>query len=124
MSLWKFLAVFLGGGAGSTLRYWLAQALIGQSLWGVPLPTLLANLLASGILGLVWLAHLHDRQALTYVLLASGFCGGLSTFSTFAQDNVVLMVRFGWGAVALNILFNVTLCTALAYILTRQVAAS
>lgn len=124
MSFFKFMAVFLGGGLGSSLRYFLAQALITRSLWGVPLSTLTANVLASVVLGLVWAGNLREKQSVEFVFLASGFCGGLSTFSTFAQENVLILERLGWAPMVLNILFNVVLCTLTAFLLTRYMSLS
>lgn len=116
------LAVFLGGGLGSVLRFGLAQAFFTRHLWGVPLSTLLANVLASFILGVVWIVGFREKNPSLYLLTATGFCGGLSTFSTFSQENVVLWARWGAWPVALNIAFNVILCTGVAYVLTRHLA--
>jgi CrcB protein len=124
MSFIKFLIVFVGGGLGSSLRYLLAQVLITRSLWGVPLSTLTANLLASFILGIVWVSDMRDKQSETFVFMASGFCGGLSTFSTFAQENVLIWERLGWLPMLINILFNVILCTLTAFLITRYVGAA
>lgn len=124
MSFFKILAVFIGGGLGSSLRYFLAQILITRSLWGVPLSTLMANLLASLLLGIVWVSDIRDKQSETFIFLASGFCGGLSTFSTFAQENVLIWERLGWLPMLLNILFNVILCTLTAFLITRYAGAA
>ncbi|MCS6981348.1 MAG: CrcB family protein [Flavobacteriales bacterium] len=114
------VAVFLGGGLGSVLRFGLAQAFMNKFLWGVPLSTLLSNMLASLIVGLVWLVGFREKNPSLYMLLATGFCGGLSTFSTFSQENVLLWARWGPGPVVLNIAFNVILCSGIVYVLTRH----
>ncbi len=82
-----FGLVFFGGGIGSMCRYGLT--LITQP-WQLRFPwaTLLANALACLILGLVLGWHqqgvLSDQRRL---LLATGFCGGFSTFSTFTAES-------------------------------------
>lgn len=114
------VAVFLGGGLGSVLRFGLAQAFMNKCLWGVPLSTLLANLLASLILGLVWIAGFREKNPSLYLLIVTGFCGGLSTFSTFSQENVLIWARWGIGPVVLNVAFNVILCSGIVFVLTRH----
>jgi CrcB protein len=80
-----YLLVFLGGGIGSICRFFLTKAT--PPTWAFPYATLLANLLSCFILGS--LIGLRMRGALpqnAQFLLASGFCGGFSTFSTFSME--------------------------------------
>jgi CrcB protein len=80
--------VFLGGGAGSIARFALGRWL-NDSVSGIPFGTFAANVVGSLLIGLIlgaaakgdWLNH-H-----TTLLLATGFCGGFTTFSTFAYEN-------------------------------------
>ena len=71
------LLVALGAGIGAAVRFTLAQRLDGAWHRG----TLLANVAASFVLGLVVGAELGRDLGL---LLGTGFCGGLSTYSAFA----------------------------------------
>jgi len=82
-----FVVVFLGGGIGSICRYGLFL-LVQPFQPRFPWATLLANGLACLALGLFlgWhnAGYLSDQKRL---LLATGFCGGFSTFSTFTAES-------------------------------------
>jgi CrcB protein len=88
----QLLLVFVGGGFGSVLRF-----LIGKYLNNVetPIPygTFTANILGSLLIGII-LGLAAKNDALTpnnTLLLATGFCGGFTTFSTFAYENHVFL---------------------------------
>lgn len=102
--------VFLGGGFGSICRYGLILLL---QPWQPRFPwaTLLANALACLALGalLGWQQHglLSDQRRL---LLATGFCGGFSTFSTFTADGWRLFQQGQATMAVVNIVLSLTLC--------------
>ena len=89
----QFLLVFIGGGLGSVFRFLISQiSFFNYSKF--PAPTLLSNIVGCLILGLVLgnaikNNHLNSPQTL---LLATGFCGGLTTFSTFAYENITIII--------------------------------
>src|SRR5689334_20843246 len=85
------LAVALGGAAGSVLRYWMGLALLGASR-GIPVNTLTINVAGSFVLGVV-LAAVPGSNTPLRLLLATGFCGGFTTFSTFTAEIVALDER-------------------------------
>ncbi|WP_310993860.1 fluoride efflux transporter CrcB [Aequorivita marina] len=80
--------VFIGGGLGSSLRY-VFSLYLNDFKNGVPYGTLLANILGSLFIGFILgLALKNDTLSQNTVLfLATGFCGGFTTFSTFAYEN-------------------------------------
>lgn len=84
----QLLLVFIGGGFGSVLRFLIGNSLNSTNS-GIPYGTFLANIIGSLLIGFI-LGYalknnsLNDNQTL---LLATGFCGGFTTFSTFAYEN-------------------------------------
>ncbi|MDO1499935.1 fluoride efflux transporter CrcB [Winogradskyella maritima] len=88
----QLLLVFLGGGAGSVLRYIVGRWL-NSPQDGIPYGTFLANILGSLLIGII-LGLATKNNALNSnqtLLLATGFCGGFTTFSTFAYENHVFL---------------------------------
>jgi len=87
----QLLFVFIGGGFGSVLRYIVAKYLNNQD-HSIPLGTFTANILGSLLIGII-IGLAAKNNTLTQnqtLLLATGFCGGFTTFSTFAYENHVL----------------------------------
>ncbi|MFG6687131.1 fluoride efflux transporter CrcB [Mariniflexile sp. HNIBRBA6329] len=88
----SILLVFFGGGFGSVLRYIIGKYLNNPEN-GIPYGTFLANILGSLLIGLI-LGFAAKNDSLTQnqtLLLATGFCGGFTTFSTFAYENHVFL---------------------------------
>ncbi|AXT19348.1 fluoride efflux transporter CrcB [Flavobacteriaceae bacterium AU392] len=88
----QLLLVFIGGGFGSTLRYIIGKYL-NSTETGIPWGTFTANILGSLIIGII-LGFAAKNETLSQnqtLLLATGFCGGFTTFSTFAYENHVFL---------------------------------
>tara|TARA_Y200000002_G_scaffold348679_1_gene324800 strand:+ start:275 stop:643 length:369 start_codon:yes stop_codon:yes gene_type:complete len=88
----SFLLVFLGGGLGSGLRY-LVTIAMNQYSKVLPFGTFTVNILGCLLIGLV-LGYAQKENTLTSnqtLLLATGFCGGFTTFSAFANENLELI---------------------------------
>ena len=88
----NFLLVFIGGGLGSGIRYIISKYL-NSSIGSFPIGTFTVNIIGSLIIGLV-LGYAAKENSLTQnqvLLIATGFCGGFTTFSAFAQENFELL---------------------------------
>ncbi|QTD37185.1 fluoride efflux transporter CrcB [Polaribacter batillariae] len=88
----QLILVFVGGGFGSVLRYLIGKFL-NDAETGIPYGTFIANILGSLLIGFI-LGYAVKNEALSQnhtLLLATGFCGGFTTFSTFAYENHVFL---------------------------------
>ena len=88
----SLLLVFIGGGVGSALRYLIGKWLNSPDT-GIPYGTFAANILGSLFIGIILglAAKNNSLNSNQTLLLATGFCGGFTTFSTFAYENHVLL---------------------------------
>ena len=74
------LYLALACGLGALVRYFFSRYNQGSVL---PLGTLIANLLGCFLIGLFY-NHVESKEV--YLILATGFCGGLTTFSTLNDE--------------------------------------
>lgn len=83
----NFIAVFLGGGLGSILRYFANLI--------CPFPTVVVNIIGSFVIGFFYVYFMHktDLANPVKVALTVGFCGGLTTFSTFSLEVFKMMEK-------------------------------
>ena len=88
----QVLLVFLGGGLGSMFRYMINRFIVTKQLnplWA----TLSVNVLGSLLIGIIlgWAMRSTNLSQNTVLFLATGLCGGFTTFSTFAYENQQLI---------------------------------
>ncbi len=84
--------VFLGGGIGSCLRYLISKSL-NPIFSNFFLGTFLVNVIGCLIIGIILGYTIKDSflSQNQVLLLATGFCGGFTTFSAFAYENHQLL---------------------------------
>ncbi len=116
-------AVGIGAALGALLRWQLSERL-NRLFPDIPPGTLTANIIGGYIVGLA-LAFFAQREDLPVewrLLIVTGFCGGLTTFSTFSSEIVSLLQQGRFGVAASGIALHVasSLIATLAGIGTWQ----
>jgi len=113
-----FLAISLGAIVGANARYWMGRSALRLLGPVFPYGTLAINVLGSFILGffMIWTTERVLVDPRWRLLIAVGFCGGFTTFSSYAFESVSLMEQGQWLLVGSNFLANnvLTLAAALA----------
>lgn len=91
MLLKNIIIVGCGSFAGGALRYLLSYFI--QSRQGFPAATFLVNILGCFLIGLfIALLSKNGNTNQQWLLLAvTGFCGGFTTFSTFANESITML---------------------------------
>lgn len=132
MSLAGFCAVCICGGIGAVCRFALDGAV--RRLWkrSFPLSTFIINALASFAIGIIAGIAAHPRMhgflpsavdpAAVRMIIATGFLGGFSTFSTAVNETVSLARRKKYGT-CIGYFFSMAaapvLCVALGYFIVK-----
>ena len=105
----QILLVFFGGGIGSVSRFLIGKWL-NSSEKVMPYGTLLANVVGCFIIGIVMghfvKQHLNQDQTL---FLATGFCGGFTTFSAFSYEGQLLLKSGDFSSFAIYTILSFTL---------------
>ena len=116
--MWKsIVAIGLGAALGALLRWQLGSRL-NSVFPTIPPGTLTANLIGAYVIGLC-IAFFATYPAISpewRLLIVTGFCGGLTTFSTFSAEVTTLLQqgRIAWalGAVAVHVFGSVAMTFA------------
>ena len=120
----SFILVFLGGGLGSGLRY-LVTIAMNQYSKVLPFGTFTVNMIGCLLIGLV-LGYAQKENTLTSnqtLLLATGFCGGFTTFSAFASENLELIRNgelFNFSIYAIGSVFLGIVLILIGYLLVNK----
>jgi CrcB protein len=115
-------AVLVAGAVGAVIRYALSRRYPVRP-GHLPGGILIVNVVGSGVAGAV--IALAERAALgadVRLILLTGFCGGLTTFSTWCVETIELFDGGRWRAAVLNILVTVVVglgAATTAYLLLR-----
>lgn len=111
----NFLLVGLGGALGSMLRYAFYLAITVKQF---PLATFAVNIIGSFIIGAVLGLSLKDDLFLNNwkLFLATGICGGFTTFSAFSLENITLLQNEKYFIALVYIVSSIVLGIAAAWL--------
>ena len=112
-----FIYIFIGGGLGSLVRYGFGILAKRYFDFSLPIGTFLANIISCFIVGIT-IFLLKDKIQLHSVIqpfILIGFCGGLSTFSTFSNETAQLIHQGNWIWAIGNIFISITLGVLMIY---------
>jgi CrcB protein len=115
------LAVALGGALGAVSRYGLDRAIESRSSSSFPWATLAVNVSGCLLVGFLIAAVVdrHDAPAWVRAGMIVGFCGGYTTFSTFAQETLDLAEGRATGLAVANAVLSFALGIAAVAVGTR-----
>ena len=114
----NYIIVFLGAGMGGMVRYWGSNFVYKFLPTTFPYGTLFVNVLGSFIIGIV-MYYLDANEMITQnvrIFLTIGFCGGLTTFSTFSYETINYLKEQQYLYAGLNILANVFVTLVVLFI--------
>lgn len=107
----ELMYIFIGGGAGSVLRY-LAQQIVHERMAPLAFPlswgTCIINITGSLLIGLFYSLSTQLPMEIR-LFLTVGLCGGFTTFSTFSHEALTLLERGFYTSFALYVLLSFTL---------------
>ena len=93
MNFYKILLVGIGGFVGSMLRYVSSRSIDEKFNSLVPYGTLTVNIAGSFVLGIIyaWAIRKTGNAENIRLFFGAGFCGGFTTFSAFAFENLNML---------------------------------
>lgn len=111
------LAVLAGGMIGAPARYLTDRLVQARRDSVFPWGTFTVNMAGSAVLGFLLGAERHlGLPPVLFALLGTGFCGGLTTFSTFGYETLRLLEDGAIGAAGLNVIGSLAVGVLMAWL--------
>lgn len=109
--------IFVGGGLGSLARYGVSQIFEHYFSPQLPIATFVSNIISCIFLAGILFFFQDKINQSTWIspFLLIGFCGGFSTFSTFSNETVQLVMNGQWMWAIANMLISIITAFAIIY---------
>ncbi|MBJ2256399.1 MULTISPECIES: fluoride efflux transporter CrcB [Pseudomonas] len=113
----SLIVIAIGASVGAWLR-WLLGIKLNALFPTIPPGTVVANMVGGYLIGLTiaFLAASPSLSSEWRLLIITGFCGGLTTFSTFSAETVTLIqegkLLWALGSISLHVVGSLTMTTA------------
>jgi CrcB protein len=117
------VAAVAAGSAVGALARWAAGLWLNARWAGFPLGTLLVNLVGGLLIGMALAWFERSPNELARLLLVTGFLGGLTTFSAFSAESLLMLQRGHYGLAAGHTLAHVLgalACAALGFVIVDR----
>ena len=110
--LLNVFSIFIGGGLGAVLRYLISFNMAKYLEINLPVSTFLVNIFGSFIIGFLYILFVEktDISPALKLMLTVGFCGGLTTFSTFSLELFEMVGNHLFFQAATYIILSVIIC--------------
>jgi CrcB protein len=121
----QIVAVAVGAAVGALLR-WAAGVWLNTQWNGFPLGTLLVNCLGGFLVGVALMCFTRSPNELMRLLVVTGFLGGLTTFSAYSVESLILLQRGLWTLAVAHTMAHVLgalAAAALGYAVARSALA-
>ena len=111
----NLIAIFLGGGIGAVSRFLISLNLTKIYNINLPIATFLVNIIGSFAIGFLYILFMGktDLTPALKLALTVGFCGGLTTFSTFSLELFEMISHQQFMQAAIYALLSVLVCLAM-----------
>lgn len=108
----NLIAIFLGGGIGAVSRFLISLNLTKIYNINLPIATFLVNIIGSFAIGFLYILFMEktDLTPALKLALTVGFCGGLTTFSTFSLELFEMISHQQFMQAAIYALLSVLVC--------------
>ena len=110
------LWIGLGGALGSVLRFWIQTKFVDWSVTGFPYATLCINVAGSFLMGFLFWKFSEQWPVSSSIRegILVGCLGGFTTFSTFSNDTLQLLISDQFMKAGLYVFFSLLLCIVFA----------
>ena len=112
-----YVAIAIGGAFGAVIRYWLSTSVEHLNGSTFPLGTFSVNVFGSFLMGALFILFMEKAELIAAYrpLLAIGFLGAMTTFSTLSLDALLLFQQRHYNTALFYVLSSVIICIFAVY---------